>query len=647
MIEGNLPPPLLPQPSRFALYRKQQKTTQTHGGQILLDLQQENRHLQTTLAGMRLQQQQLTTSLEDTRTCLAHSLRQVAELEKTNHLQQKGCSLDQHLVNNLRQLCKELPPTSPLRRPLLCEVTRGLTAAEMMQKLDLTATTSRRVIKERLLPKENSLLWMKARPGGKRRRFTAAREGLREVLNDIAPMPSARAFRVCTSTRRQFYERYVNLTQRKGGHVFARSFFFGRFLRRRHYRHPWRLRQRQRQLWIVRKLDNAGRVVEGGQLKAGALLEQQQKELEKMEEKVWQEMDDEEERGRRRIREEGERIQYRKDASSCHHCQRYEELKAKGIDSNSPSKEQEEYEKKKLHHALIQAQRGTYLLIKVRMEEGRYPPGTILLSQDFTQLVTEKGGFTQDHIMVWFYYDRGRQELVRQTHHFVAGEVNGVKGEKHKADVNLVAAVWELLFESEWKQVNRVIVFSDGCGRQYKLTRYAMYLMRLTQQREGLCIDYHYYPSCHGYGISDVIGAQGQHTINYYEIDTKAAIKTSSELAAVLRRTKNHNANVAPPPLSLSEVASRKGIKSWHHVQYVSGSMTAWRASTDEENGIAPLGRFQEGQQQRSLIYTAKDIEDRRKRKNEPPPTLPHANTSELGDKLKLIQRNKRRKVGL
>lgn len=643
---GVVPPPA---PSRHALYRQQKRVKQTQDTRLLEILRKENISLQASLQSLQMQGEYLMTNLENTQQCLRDSLQQVAELEKTCQVKDEKGLVEQQIVNNLRQLFKDLPKTSPLRRPLLCEVTRGLSATEMMQWLGLTRTTTQRVITERALPRENGLLWMKATPGTKRHRYEKQKDITREILNDIAPTSSARPFRICTSTKRKFYKRYVGLARKRvGGHVFSRSFFFGKFLRRRHYRHPWKLRQEQRHVRIVKKLDEGGKVVgRNGHLQTGTLSEEQRVGLQKMEDNVWDKMDDEEEKGRQKLCEEREHIQFRKDASSCHHCKRYEELRLKATCTNLSGPELEEYEKRQLHHALIQAQRGTYLLVKMKMEEGQFPPGTILLTQDFTQLVTEKGGFTQDDIMVWFYYDAIQRELVRHTHHFVAGEVNGSKGERHKADVGFVAAVWEQLFESEWKHVNHLIVFSDGCGRQYKLTRYAMYLMRLTRQRAGLCIDYHYYPSCHGYGICDVIGAQGQRTVSNYEVDTKAAIKTSSNLVEVLRRTKNHKADVAPVPLSLSEVTSRKGIKSWHRVRYQNGDMVAWRASTDEESGIAPLGRFQEGQQQRSLVYTAEDIEDRRKRKSNPSPPLPHANTSNLIEKKKSLQKKKRRKMGL
>jgi len=69
--------------------------------------------------------------------------------------------------------------------------------------------------------------------------------------------------------------------------------------------------------------------------------------------------------------EQGERIHFAKDGSSCKHCNKYDELKRK-LDE------------------------GHKLLLKMKMEEGGFDEGVILLMQDFTQLETAKGGFTQD-----------------------------------------------------------------------------------------------------------------------------------------------------------------------------------------------------------------------------------------------------------
>lgn len=94
------------------------------------------------------------------------------------------------------------------------------------------------------------------------------------------------------------------------------------------------------------------------------------------------------------------------------------------------------------------------------------------------------------------------------------------------------------------------------CGRCfYERTgqmsqRLSAFLLQLSSARPTLMIDYHFFASCHGYGVYDVVGAQAQRTINHYEIDTKAAIITPHELAEILRRTSNHSAEVAPQPIN-------------------------------------------------------------------------------------------------
>ncbi len=231
-----------------------------------------------------------------------------------------------------------------------------------------------------------------------------------------------------------------------------------------------------------------------------------------------------------------------KDASSCKHYRRLKELEEKAQGGQRLTKEeQHEYEEKKLHKALAQTQRGTYLLIKATLAEGGYSKGTILVAQDFTQLETTKGGFSQDLIIVWYHYDEIQKEIIRHTSHYVAGEQE--KGKKFKADVRFVVAVWKMLLQTDWADVTTIIVFSDGCSRQWKLTKFSLFLMQLSSSQCSLMIDYHFFASCHGYGVYDIVGAQAQRTINHYEIDTKAAIIMPQQLAEILNQTSNHFAS--------------------------------------------------------------------------------------------------------
>jgi len=155
-------------------------------------------------------QKNLLLDLQTTNVVLQnHQLRQQVQAHNDRH------QFNTIIVSNLCSFLGALPPNSPIRRPLLGELTRGLSAQ--------------------------------------------AREGAREVLNDIAPMPSARSYRLCTSTKRKFYERYTALTQRKGGQVLSWNFLFCKFLRRRHYKHPSMLWHRLRQNRLKMALGSVGR----------------------------------------------------------------------------------------------------------------------------------------------------------------------------------------------------------------------------------------------------------------------------------------------------------------------------------------------------------------------------------------------------
>lgn len=549
------------------------------------------------------------------------------------------------IMENLRVLVRDLPPTSPLRRPLLCQLTKGMLIEEMKSYLSMSDATARRVQKEQHVPREQSILWMRYQPGVRRKRKMQERQGLRECLDDLAPMPSTRSYRICTTTKRKFYEQYAGMMRHRKGHVFSRRFLLGKFLRRRHFKRPWQLQQQLRRARLNVMLGERGRVIRNGKIVVKQLDSEEKEKMKQEVEKVWDQIDVVEEEGRGLIRKEGERIQWVKDASSCKHCRRLAELQLKVNLDVLDEKEKVEYEQKRLHKALEHTQRAKYLVVKVKLEDGKYPAGTVLITQDFTQLVTTKGGFSQDLIVVWYHYDKGKGDLIRHTRHFVAGERE--KRKRDKADVRFVVAVWEQLLETDWAEVKEVIAFSDGCGRQFKLTRFSLYLMRLSNRRPGLAIDYNFFASCHGYGVCDVVGAQGQRTIINFELDTKAAIVTPPELVAVLQRTRNHDAAVAPLPIEPVEgtVTSREGIKSWHRVLYCGGKMIAWRASTDEENGIPPIGRFEEGSTQKSLIFTAESKCERKKQRNSVPDPLPMVpNTAWLAKELARLSKKRKRR---
>ena len=111
---------------------------------------------------------------------------------------------------------------------------------------------------------------------------------------------------------------------------------------------------------------------------------------------------------------------------------------------------------------------------------------------------------------MWYEYNEVKKKLVKYSYHFVADEVS--KGKQYKVDIRFVVAVWEYLFENHWKRVENLIIFSDGCGRQWKLTKFSLYLMQLSNVRE-MVIDYHFFPSNHGQSICNVIGSVCVHLI--------------------------------------------------------------------------------------------------------------------------------------
>ncbi len=122
-----------------------------------------------------------------------------------HHQEQQNYEKEKHRINdiifiNLENLLKKLPHNSPIRRLLESEITRGLSVEEIKHCFSLSNIIIQWIEKERDLPKEKSVLWQQY-SNMKRKRKVKGREKLREDLDDVAPMQSARTYRIVTTTK--------------------------------------------------------------------------------------------------------------------------------------------------------------------------------------------------------------------------------------------------------------------------------------------------------------------------------------------------------------------------------------------------------------------------------------------------------------
>lgn len=203
------------------------------------------------------------------------------------------------IINNLTRVLKALVHNSPFRRPLIGELSVGLEWEESNHVFCVSKSTFDRARERDLcLPKEKNPLWaIQYHPKTKHKRHVKEIARLAEVLDDIAPMSSARTFRVCTTTKKKFYEQYRAALQ-EGEHALSKRYVLKGFLARRHQS-------------VTKK---KGDIALGG------------------------------------------RIHWVKDASHCKHCSRYQELKEKKEREGLTDEEEQEFKLKELHDALVQAQ---------------------------------------------------------------------------------------------------------------------------------------------------------------------------------------------------------------------------------------------------------------------------------------------------
>jgi len=265
-------------------------------------------------------------------------------------------------------------------------------------------------------------------------------------------------------------------------------------------------------------------------------------------------------------------------------------------------------EKYRQHKDLKHKQRKELLNVKGQLAQGNLP-GWVLIVTDFTQLNTTAGGFWQDMVLVFYVYD-GEGNLIRKTRHYLAKDqqitttTGKNKVERQKADVKFVIGVIEEELKKDWKN-KHLIFFTDGCGRQFKCTRFILYLLK--KSREGIKIDYHFFASNHGENICDVVGSQAQSRITYAQCDDKKCLDKVELLSEVVGSTTGHEAMPAPDSVTFGppHVPSRKGLKEWQRIFFYDGTAVVWKSSAEYREG-KPAEFFTTSEKGNSVVKRAK-----------------------------------------
>lgn len=102
---------------------------------------------------------------------------------------------------------------------------------------------------------------------------------------------------------------------------------------------------------------------------------------------------------------------------------------------------------------------------------------------------------------------------------------------------------------------------SDGCTRQWKGTKFVLWLLQLTKTNPLLKIDYNFFPSNHGQSICDVMGSQAQRQISTVQRDEKKPLYTPEDVCEAIETSPKMVAEIAPSPENISnDVTTRNGI---------------------------------------------------------------------------------------
>ncbi len=158
------------------------------------------------------------------------------------------------------------------------------------------------------------------------------------------------------------------------------------------------------------------------------------------------------------------------------------------------------------HQNILLYQRKKYLENKKQIGEG--DTETILITQDFTQLDLESG-FIQDLIICCYWYNSNSKDgLERDYRHFV-----GQKGDKN--DIRFVAGCWKQLLEEHWFNLaSRVLIWSDGGPKHFKISANLKLFQAIQKQRSDIDWEYHFFPAYHGCNVCDTVASQAKKKMN-------------------------------------------------------------------------------------------------------------------------------------
>jgi len=232
---------------------------------------------------------------------------------------------------------------------------------------------------------------------------------------------------------------------------------------------------------------------------------------------------------------------------------------------------------KESHHAIAKIQHQANKQQKEDLVNNK-KTDTIIITQDFTQLVPQTG-FNQDLIQTFHTYDEQAPDKIRKRYHHYVGEGDT------KNDIFFVIAVWEHIFKNNLipQHITTIHIWSDGGPKHFKITA-CMYYFSLLAHRFKKTITYHFYQSYHGHNICDAAASHAKKQISEQQRNNDELFYVATDLAESINTLNYHIAQVAPPiniaPLTIKTM---DGIKSFFMFKFPKlGTIHAHKTSKEE-----------------------------------------------------------------
>ena len=154
-----------------------------------------------------------------------------------------------------------------------------------------------------------------------------------------------------------------------------------------------------------------------------------------------------------------------------------------------------------------------------------------------------------------------------------------------KNDISFVIHCFENVVLPLMWRYERVIIFSDGGPKHFKVSSLLYYFYSLQKLYPRFHFSYHFFASYHGHSVCDAAASQFKRSIIRQVNEQSSTPKTASELVANCDVRYHHGLHVVPEDNGIIYIKTLKGIRSFHYFQFTDDYIVASPLSTTTTQG--------------------------------------------------------------